>query len=127
MDEVTQIQDALVAKARAEKIAHQNSLKRDIRSQIARSGWYKSPEGDHPNPEYQEFPKLVYLDEARTKYVLVHNSDEEDQVLNRKETRSPPKAQAVNINELVKADSAPEKRRGRPPKAKPQDLPPDLT
>jgi len=87
---------------------------------IARSGQY-NPEGD-VHTEYQQYPRWIDLPDG-TK-VVVKTEDEEHAKLGT--TAKPAKAVDVDIANLKQPDAVIPIRRGRPPKAKPLDLPADL-
>ena len=98
----------------------QAKLKRDIRPMIARSGFY-NPENDVTS-EYQHYPRWIDLPNGEK--VVVRSEDEEKTLLGI--TDKPAKAVDVDITNLVQPEAAIPIRRGRPPKAKPLDLPADL-
>ena len=99
----------------------QKRLQKDIRPMIARSGMY-NPEND-PEYVFQPFPEAIKLPNGRE--VIVNNQEEKDSVLGIKPIQA--KKVEVNVAEIVKEQqAAPAPRRGRPPKAKSVDLPPDL-
>ena len=98
----------------------QAKLKRDIRPMIARSGFY-NPENDVTS-EYQHYPRWIDLPNGEK--VVVRSEDEEKTLLGI--TDKPAKAVDVDITNLVQPEVAIPIRRGRPPKAKPLDLPTDL-
>ena len=98
----------------------QEKLKHDIRPMIARSGFY-DPDSN-TTPEYQHYPRWIDLPDG-TK-VVVKSEDEERAKLG--VTAKPAKAVDVDIANLKQTDAVIPIRRGRPPKAKPLDLPADL-
>ena len=98
----------------------QAKLKRDIRPMIARSGFY-NPEND-TTPEYQHYPRWIDLPDG-TK-IVVKSEEEENAKLGI--TTKPAKAVDVDITNIVQPETVVPIRRGRPPKAKPLDLPTDL-
>ena len=95
---------------------------KDIRSFIARSKQY-NPDMD---VEYvhQEYPKYVRRDGAIIG--VAHNADEEAKLLGVVETKAKPVAVDVAQAVTEGSQNAPAPKRGRPPKAKPLDLPADL-
>src|ERR1035437_3037696 len=101
-------------------LEHQKQLQRDIRPMIARSGQY-NPEGDVPY-EYQHYPR--WIDLADGKKVVAKSEDEEKTLLGI--TDKPAKAVDVDITNIAQPETVVPIRRGRPPKAKPLDLPEDL-
>lgn len=100
-EDVIAIQQQIVAKERAKRIAHERAMTRDIRSQMARSGWYQ-PDGDQPNPEYREYPKLIYL--ANDNRVVVNSRAEENVLLGK--TEEPAKEATVDIEQLAAIEQA---------------------
>lgn len=123
-ENIAAIQQQIVAGERAKQIAHQRQLAKDIRSEIARSGWYE-PKND-PEYNYVPFPRWVEVwgGDGKKKDVLVQNAEEEKQVLGVK--TEPAKAVTVDTNQLEKIVQAAPAKRGRPPKAKAAPLPPTL-
>ena len=89
---------------------------------IARSGMY-NPDND-PEYVFQPFPETIKFPDGRE--IIVQNQDEKDAILKRHQLKTKPVE--VNVAELVtEQQSAPaQARRGRPPKAKSVDLPPNL-
>ena len=119
-DNVLAIQRNIVALERAKQIAHQQKMKRDIRSQIARSGQY-NPESDPPYV-FQPYPKTVRKD---GRDIIVKNAVEERHVLGLND--APAKTVEVDVAGLMKDQEVPvvAKPRGRPKKII-QELPPNL-
>lgn len=105
-DDVISIQNQLVAKERAKRIAQENALKRDIRSQIAKGGGY-NPDGDYPSTDYREFPKLIYRDGKPP--VVVHSRKEEQELTGQKP--EPAKPVTVDTNELAAVEQVSTKRK----------------
>ena len=120
-DNVLNIQRNIVALERAKQIAHQAKMKRDVRSQIARGGWY-NPDADQPYT-YQEYPKTVRKDGRE---IIVKNAVEERRILGLNDPL--PKTVEVDVAGLVKdQQTAPVvAKRGRPKKVA-LDLPANLT
>ena len=99
-------------------LEHQKKLQRDIRPMIARSGFY-NPDNDTP-AEYQRYPLLV---KVGNKEIKVYSEEEEKAALNIK--AEPAKKVDIDIANIQQPEAV-AIRRGRPPKAKPLDLPADL-
>lgn len=120
-DDVIAIQNAIVAKERAKRIAKEQALRRDVRSVIAQGAGY-NPMGDIPNPEYVEYPKMLYVD---GKQVIVQSRAEENVLLGKEE--EPAKVMEIDMSSVPAAEVVQtQKRRGRPPKQQAQSLPPNL-
>ena len=98
----------------------QAKLKRDIRPMIARSGFY-NPDSDIPS-EYQHYPRWIDLPDG--KKIVVKSEAEEHAALGIK--IAPAKKVDVDITSIAQETTAIPVKRGRPPKAKPLDLPADL-
>ena len=100
----------------------QRKLAKDVRPMIARSGMY-NPDSD---PEYiwQPFPETIKYPDGRE--VIVFSQDEKDAVLNRQPIEA--KKVDVDVAALVNEQqpAAEPAKRGRPPKAKSVELPPNL-
>lgn len=80
-DDVIQIQREIADKYRAEAMAKKERMKKDIRSQIARSGWY-NPDND-PAYVFVEYPKYV-RDASGKELGIARNQDEELALLGKK-------------------------------------------
>ena len=117
-------EDDLVSKMRKKYLDMQEGLKRDIRPMMSRAMGY-NPEADmYRDPhdfEYKEYPKWVKKGDTS---VIVQNREEENQLLGKK--HEPAKKATVDIAQLVTEPAKVPVRRGRPPKVKPADLPPNL-
>ena len=121
-ENILNIQREIVAGERAKQIAQEQRLKKDIRGQIARNGFY-NPDND-PVYQYVPFPRWVEVwDEGKKKEVLVHSEDEEAKVLGKQ--REPAKVATVDTNELEKIVTVVPKR-GRPKKQAIEPLPPTI-
>ena len=123
-DDFLEIQRQLVNAERAKAMAKAAKLKKDIRSQIARAGWY-NPEND-PVYEYHEYPKWIDLPELDEKgghkRMIVQNADEEARFLGVKP--KPAKSVSVDITQLQQVEPMRVKRKYT--KKVVQPLPPNL-
>lgn len=119
-DDAISIQRDIVAAERAKRIAMQNALKSDIRSQIARAPDYK-PDGDFPQTTVKLYPTWVHLPDGKS--VIANNRYEHERLLG-KEKIEPAKIETVNVADLVAAEAP--KKRGRPAKVKDLPLPDNL-
>ena len=119
-EDILQIQRGMVALERAKQIDKQNKLAKDIRSQIARNGFY-NPEAD-PIYEYREFPKWITCPDGRK--LIVNNKAEEAEHLGIKV--EPAKTVTVDTNKLEGVTQAAPAKRGRPKKVAVAPLPPNL-
>ena len=115
-----EIQRAIVNHERAKFLEKQKRLQKDIRSQIARSGFY-NPDVD-PTYEFHPFPETIKLKNGHE--VIVYTQEEKDHLLGVK--TEPPKKYDVDITNLTQEAAPVAVKRGRPPKVKPLDLPADL-
>jgi len=103
-------------------LLEQRKLAKDIRPMIARSGMY-NPDND-PEYVFQPFPETIKFPDGRE--IIVHNQDEKDAVLERHHLKTKPvevDVAALVTEQQVKVSPV---RRGRPPKVKAVDLPPNL-
>ena len=119
-ENILEIQRDLVAMERAKAIAKADRLKKDIRSQIARNGFY-NPEAD-PIYEYREFPKWITRPDGQK--LIVNNKAEEAEHLGIK--AEPARAVTIDTNQLEGVVQTAPAKRGRPKKVVPAPLPPDL-
>ena len=113
-DDIIQIQRELADKYRAQQMAQQQRLKKDIRSQIAKAGHY-NPDND-PVYEYREYPKYVMVNGVQK---VANSRDEEDYFLGKEMT--PPKKATVDIADLGQQQPVEvvKAKRGRPAKVLP--------
>jgi nicotinamide mononucleotide (NMN) deamidase PncC len=94
-----EIQRALVNHEKAKFLAKQARLQKDVRSQIARSGFYQ-PDND-PVYEFQPFPETVKVGDTE---IIVFSQEEKDKVLGIK--AEPAKKVDVDITQLVQEQTA---------------------
>ena len=105
-DDVIGIQQQLVAKERAKRIAQENALKRDIRSQIAKGGGY-NPDGDYPSTDYREYPKMIYRD-GKPPVIVKSRKEEQDLTGHQPE---PAKEATVDTSLIAAVDEVRPKRK----------------
>lgn len=121
-ENILEIQRNLVAKEKAKQIIQNEKLRKDVRPQIARANGY-NPEDQYKDWEHKPYPTWVKLPNGDS--VIANNKTEHDALLGTKHV----KAESVSVNIETLGNQHPEQvkvRRGRPPKAKPVDLPKDL-
>jgi hypothetical protein len=109
---------------KAKYMEMQRKLQKDIRPMIAKSGFF-DPDKDNDEYVYQRYP-ITVRDAKGNDIGIANNEAEEKALLGVKQ--EPAKAVDVDVAKLVTANTpevAPA-RRGRPPKAKSLDLPPNL-
>ena len=113
-EDVIAIQRDLADKFRAQEMAKQQRLKKDVRSQIAKAGHY-NPDND-PVYEFHEFPKYVLVNGVQK---VAHTKEEEDYYLGKE--MAPPKKATVDIADLGQQQTVEvaKPKRGRPAKALP--------
>lgn len=111
-EDFVSIQRELVARERAKEMVKQGRLKRDVRSQMSRSGWY-NPEGDGlPDGwEPQLYPTWVHLKQAdgSTRSVIANNKQEHDELLGRKPEAAKPAT--VDVAALAMPQEVKQKRK----------------